>query len=96
MLTPIEKINNHFLDKSGICLHIKRDDLIHPHISGNKYRKLKYNLEKAHQKNHRTLITVGGAYSNHILAVAAAGAKHGFKTVGVIRGEAHHPFPQRI
>lgn len=60
---------------------------MHPIISGNKFRKLKYNLEEAKQKNKKTLLTFGGAFSNHILAVAGAGAEFGFNTIGVIRGE---------
>lgn len=66
---------------------IKPEYLIHPYISGNKYRKLKYNLIEAKKFQKTTLITFGGAYSNHIVAVASAGQEHGFKTVGVIRGE---------
>lgn len=60
---------------------------MHPIISGNKFRKLKYNLEEAKQQNKKTLLTFGGAFSNHILAVAGAGAEFGFNTIGVIRGE---------
>jgi len=70
-----------------IHLWIKRDDLLHPHISGNKYRKLKYNLEAAKNQNLKTLLTFGGAYSNHISATAAAGNELGFNTIGIIRGE---------
>lgn len=66
---------------------IKRDDLIHPHISGNKYRKLKYNLIEAKNKNLNTLLTFGGAFSNHVAATAAAGNELGFKTIGIIRGD---------
>lgn len=66
---------------------MKREDLIHPTISGNKYRKLKYNLKAAKEKGVEALLTFGGAYSNHIAAVAAAGKEFGFKTIGVIRGE---------
>ena len=72
---------------NGISLCIKRDDLIHPVISGNKFRKLKYNIIEAKKQNQTTLLTFGGSFSNHILAVAAAGKEHGFKTIGVIRGE---------
>jgi 1-aminocyclopropane-1-carboxylate deaminase len=72
---------------NGIELFIKRDDLLHPIISGNKFRKLKYNLEEARRLNHSVLLTFGGAFSNHILAVAGAGAEFGFKTIGIIRGE---------
>ena len=91
MNTPVEEIKLDLFEKNGIRLFIKREDLIHPFISGNKYRKLKYNLERAHKENYRTLLTFGGAYSNHVYAVAAAGAIYGFKTIGVIRGEAHLP-----
>lgn len=72
---------------NGIELFIKREDKLHPIISGNKYRKLKYNIEEAKKANQTTLLTFGGAFSNHILAVAGAGAESGFKTIGVIRGE---------
>jgi len=72
---------------SNYSISIKREDTIHPDISGNKYRKLKYNLIEAKLQNKNTLLTFGGAYSNHIAAVAAAGKEFGFKTIGVIRGE---------
>ncbi len=75
------------LSQKKITLHIKREDLTHPLISGNKYRKLKYNLIEAERQNLKTLVTFGGAYSNHIAAVAYAGKLHGFNTVGVVRGE---------
>uniref|UniRef100_UPI00404854D3 1-aminocyclopropane-1-carboxylate deaminase/D-cysteine desulfhydrase n=1 Tax=Flavobacterium sp. TaxID=239 RepID=UPI00404854D3 len=71
----------------GIELYMKRDDLLHPIISGNKFRKLKYNIEEAKRLGFATLLTFGGAFSNHILAVAGAGAEYGFTTIGVIRGE---------
>lgn len=72
---------------NGVELFIKREDKLHPIISGNKFRKLKYNIEEAKRLNQTTLLTFGGAFSNHILAVAGAGAEFGFKTIGVIRGE---------
>ena len=72
---------------NGIELFIKREDLLHPIISGNKFRKLKYNIEEAKKSGNNTLLTFGGAFSNHILAVAGAGAEFDFKTIGVIRGE---------
>ncbi len=75
------------LSQKKITLHIKRDDLTHPLISGNKYRKLKYNLIEAKNRDLKTLVTFGGAYSNHVAAVAYAGKHHGFKTFGIIRGE---------
>jgi 1-aminocyclopropane-1-carboxylate deaminase len=72
---------------SSVKLFIKREDLIHPFISGNKFRKLKYNLLEAKKLNKKTILTFGGAYSNHIAAVAFAGYESGFKTIGIIRGE---------
>lgn len=84
----LESINQIIaLPQTGITLAIKREDLIHPFVSGNKYRKLKYNLLQAKVENHSVLLTFGGAFSNHIAAVAAAGKEHGFETIGVIRGE---------
>lgn len=75
------------MEGSSITLFIKREDELHPLISGNKYRKLKYNLAQAQEEKKTTLLTFGGAFSNHILAVAAAGKQYGFETIGVIRGE---------
>ena len=75
------------IENTTISLIIKREDLLHPIISGNKFRKLKYNLVQAKKENKKTLLTFGGAFSNHILAVAAAGREYGFKTIGIIRGE---------
>jgi len=75
------------LRDKGIDLYLKREDTIHPHISGNKYRKLKYNLLEAKKQGKDTLLTFGGAYSNHIAATAYAGHEQGLKTIGVIRGE---------
>ena len=72
---------------NGITVHIKREDLIHPFVSGNKFRKLKYNLLQAKEEQQETLLTFGGAYSNHIAAVAFAGKEKGFKTIGIIRGD---------
>lgn len=75
------------LETDDYSLYIKREDLLHPHVSGNKFRKLYYNLQKAKEDHYSTLLTFGGAFSNHILAVAAAGKENGMKTIGVIRGE---------
>ncbi|OLR95457.1 1-aminocyclopropane-1-carboxylate deaminase/D-cysteine desulfhydrase [Actinokineospora bangkokensis] len=73
----------------GVRLLLKRDDLVHPDIPGNKWRKLKHNLAPARAAGR--VLTFGGAHSNHIRAVAAAGVEHGFETIGVIRGEEHLP-----
>jgi 1-aminocyclopropane-1-carboxylate deaminase len=75
------------LKNTGIKLFMKREDLIHPFVSGNKYRKLKYNLLQATKENHSTLLSFGGAFSNHIAAIAFAGKEKGFKTIGIIRGD---------
>ena len=82
-----QKIELPLLTEKQVSLTIKREDLLHPLISGNKYRKLKYNLIEARTKGFDTLLTFGGAYSNHIAATAHAGKLHGVKTIGVIRGE---------
>tara|TARA_R110002126_G_scaffold3263_2_gene18655 strand:- start:91995 stop:92915 length:921 start_codon:yes stop_codon:yes gene_type:complete len=71
-------------------LWIKRDDLIDPIIGGNKFRKLKYNIEAAKTEGKNSLLTFGGAYSNHILATARAGQIHNMPTTGIIRGHAEH------
>jgi 1-aminocyclopropane-1-carboxylate deaminase len=84
------------MDHRGVRIVLKRDDLIHPELPGNKWRKLKYNLVAAREQGARTLLTFGGAYSNHIRATAAAGRIHGFRTIGVIRGEEHHPLNESL
>lgn len=71
----------------NVRLLVKRDDLIHPEVSGNKWRKLKYNIELAEYQKKEGILTFGGAYSNHLLAVAATCASAGLKSIGVVRGE---------
>ena len=84
----ISEIQNVYRDKSkNICIDLKREDKIHPLISGNKFRKLKYNLEEAKNKNFDCVLTYGGAFSNHIIATAVACKIYGLKSIGVIRGE---------
>lgn len=85
--SPVEKVNFPAIEKKNITLFVKRDDLIHSKISGNKWRKLKLNIEQAQQKGHDTLLTFGGAHSNHIAATAAAAHLFGMKSIGIIRGE---------
>jgi 1-aminocyclopropane-1-carboxylate deaminase len=87
IFSPVHQINNKLFDDKGIKVFVKRDDLIHPIISGNKWRKLKYILKKAASKSKNHLVTFGGPYSNHLLATAAAAAKFGFKATGFVRGE---------
>ena len=74
-----------------VRLLLWRDDLLDPELPGNKARKLKYNLLEARRLHHHTLLTFGGAYSNHLAAVAAAGQRYGFSTIGLVRGEATAP-----
>ncbi|BAZ14475.1 putative 1-aminocyclopropane-1-carboxylate deaminase [Calothrix sp. NIES-4071] len=83
---PIQQIDS-IARALNVELYVLRLDLVHPLISGNKWYKLKYNLEAAKRENIDTILTFGGAYSNHIYATAAAGNLFGFKTIGVIRGE---------
>ena len=70
-----------------VQLTIKRLDLIHPQISGNKFFKLKYNLLAAQQQGFSQVLTFGGAFSNHIAATAFAAQHFGFQSIGMIRGE---------
>lgn len=85
--SPLAELPDERFASRGVRLWLKRDDLIHPELPGNKWRKLKHNLADARAGGHRTLLTFGGAYSNHIRATAAAGELYGFATVGVIRGD---------
>ncbi|MCC9168017.1 1-aminocyclopropane-1-carboxylate deaminase/D-cysteine desulfhydrase [Pontibacter harenae] len=88
---PLQQLHDPLFEEHEVKLWVKREDMLHPHISGNKWRKLKYNLQEAKQQGKATLLTFGGAYSNHIAAVAAAGKEFGFTTIGMIRGEEHLP-----
>ena len=81
--SPIQRLYDPIWENQEIELYIKREDLIHPIVNGNKYRKLKYNLET----NPKCIITFGGAFSNHIHATASAGKLYNIPTVGIIRGE---------
>lgn len=76
---------------NSIEVFLQREDLIHPFVNGNKCYKLKYNLQKAKEGNYDTLLTFGGAYSNHIYAVSAAAKLYGFNSIGIIRGEEYQP-----
>jgi 1-aminocyclopropane-1-carboxylate deaminase/D-cysteine desulfhydrase-like pyridoxal-dependent ACC family enzyme len=88
-LPPLQWLPDSF---SGDCkVAVLRLDLMHPHIQGNKWFKLRYNLEQARAEGKHTLLTFGGAYSNHLRATAAAGHHFGFRTIGYVRGEEHLP-----
>lgn len=78
-------------DNKKLNIYLKREDLLHKYISGNKWHKLKHNLIEAKKQNKNTILTFGGAYSNHIHATASSGKIFGFKTIGIIRGEEHLP-----
>jgi 1-aminocyclopropane-1-carboxylate deaminase len=86
-MTPITRLKHPISEAAGVKLLIKREDLNHPEICGNKWWKLKYNLGEAERQGCDTLLTFGGAYSNHIYATAAAASETGLKSVGIIRGE---------
>ena len=94
--SPLAELHDDRLIGPGVRLYLKRDDLIHPEVPGNKWRKLKYNLAAAKEQGHRRLLTFGGAFSNHIRATAAAGRYFGFQTIGVIRGEEHRPLNESL
>lgn len=85
--TPIQELTDEAFDRAGVRVLMKREDLNHPYVSGNKWWKLKYNLEEAYRQGKTTLLTFGGAYSNHIYATAAAAHELGLQSIGIIRGE---------
>ncbi|MDH5368219.1 MAG: 1-aminocyclopropane-1-carboxylate deaminase/D-cysteine desulfhydrase, partial [Cyclobacteriaceae bacterium] len=87
----LQEIKEDFIEEKNIKLFLKREDLLHNKVSGNKWRKLKYNLQTAKEQGYTTLLTFGGAYSNHIYATAAAANEAGFNSIGVIRGERTEP-----
>lgn len=86
MISGVAEIQTIALSTDHHC-DVLRLDLLHPELSGNKWFKLKFNLDSARAENRNTLLTFGGAFSNHIAATAAAGRICGFQTIGVIRGE---------
>src|ERR1035437_6799398 len=89
--TPLDELNNPLFDERKVKVFVKRFDLLHPYISGNKWWKLKYNFKEAREQNKDTILTFGGAYSNHIAAAACLGKDYGWNTTGIIRGEEHLP-----
>jgi 1-aminocyclopropane-1-carboxylate deaminase len=89
--TNIKQLNCQLFEQHDVKFLIKREDLNHPFVSGNKWWKLKYNLLEAERFGLNTLLTFGGAYSNHIHATAAAANELGINSIGVIRGEETFP-----
>jgi len=85
--SPLQEVTDDRLSSAGVRLLLKRDDLIHPTVPGNKWRKLLPNLAEARTAGLSALLTFGGAYSNHLRATAAAGRATGLRTVGVVRGD---------
>lgn len=83
----LTEIHSDFLEARNIKLFIKRDDLIHAEVSGNKWRKLKYNIELCRSKKKAGVLTFGGAFSNHLVATAAACQLAGLKSIGIVRGD---------
>jgi 1-aminocyclopropane-1-carboxylate deaminase len=86
-LVSLDKWDHPVFQRQRLDVEVLRLDKIHPEISGNKWYKLKYYLERARRENKKKLISFGGAYSNHLLALAAASYQHGFHSLGMIRGE---------
>ncbi|XOV92639.1 MAG: 1-aminocyclopropane-1-carboxylate deaminase/D-cysteine desulfhydrase [Bacteroidota bacterium] len=89
--SPIQEIFDPLFEQKGIRVYVKREDLIHPIIMGNKWRKHKYNIEEALKKGFGQIVTLGGAYSNHIVATAAAAKDNNLKSIGIIRGDELKP-----
>ncbi|HET6986508.1 MAG TPA: pyridoxal-phosphate dependent enzyme [Kribbella sp.] len=89
--SPVSELHDDRLIAAGVRVLLKRDDLVNSEIPGNKWRKLKYNIASARELGFDTILTFGGAHSNHLRAAAAVGYYGGFDTIGVIRGEEHLP-----
>ena len=87
MKIKTDEISLPILKDKQVRLFLKRIDLIHPHISGNKWYKLKYNMLKVKEDNFDSLLTFGGAYSNHLVATSFAARENNISSIGVVRGE---------
>lgn len=85
--SPLEELHGNLFSEKKVRVFIKRDDMIHPIVSGNKWRKLKYNIQQAKLEGKNTILTVGGAFSNHLVATAAAANEFSLKSIGIVRGE---------
>jgi 1-aminocyclopropane-1-carboxylate deaminase len=89
--TPIVELKLSIFEEASVRVLVKCEYLNHPFVTGNKWWKLKYNLEVTTKLEHKTILTFGGAYSNHIYAAAAACRELELKSIGIIRGE--EPLP---
>ena len=87
----LQTIDHPLLKEHNVTLFVKRDDLIHPEVSGNKWRKLKYNVQQFEVMRNESILTFGGAYSNHLLATASACAQLNIPCIGIVRGEELNP-----
>ncbi len=85
--TPMQRSSHPVLTEKKVSLYVKRDDLAHPEVMGNKWRKLKCNLLKAKQTGCNTVVTFGGVHSNHIYATALACHAQGLRYTGIISGK---------
>ncbi len=94
--TPTVELMDPLLKNADVRLFVKREDLNHPRISGNKWWKLKHNILAAQREAKTTLLTYGGAYSNHIYATSAAAFELGLNSIGVIRGEETTPLNETL
>ena len=83
----LQRVEHPLLDDRQVKLYLKRDDLIDVDVSGNKWRKLKYNIEQCNFRKNEGILTFGGAFSNHLLATAAACDQAGLKSIGIVRGD---------
>lgn len=90
-LSAVDKVNDPLLELYNVQLYLKRDDLIDPVVSGNKWRKLKFNVLQCQQNKSAGILTFGGAYSNHLVATASACKKARIKSVGIVRGDELNP-----
>ncbi len=90
-VTPLERVRHPRIAERGLELYVKREDLLDPRLSGNKSHKLRLNLAAARARGCQRVVSFGGAYSNHLHALAWAGRQAGLQTVGVVRGELVQP-----
>ena len=94
--SPLLHLDDELFSRHKVKIYIKRDDLIHPSVHGNKWRKLKYNLLKVKELGITKILTFGGAFSNHIYATAAAAQLLGLESIGIIRGEKTTPLSNTL
>jgi 1-aminocyclopropane-1-carboxylate deaminase len=84
---PVERLQDELFTRKNVTVDVLRLDTIHPVVSGNKLFKLHYFLQQAQASTHKTIVTFGGAYSNHLVATAFACREYGLKSIGIVRGE---------